>query len=121
MTEKNYQSKVIKDIEALGGIAINGIYTKSGELDLQCGFPIKGKLVYLAVEMKSEVAYTKLLKGLTTKNGLYVITDKSKLANREVLQVYKINKTRKLGGLALFAWNINQVLEYINDTKTTPN
>ena len=119
MKEADYQAKLIQDISKLGGIAINGQYTVAGEADLQCGIPINGVLHHLAIEVKTEVDYNRVMSGLTLVDGLYTITNAVKLKPHEPLQVYKINRNRKLGGLALFAYNIIQVVEYINGTKRT--
>ena len=54
MQESKYQSRIIKLIQSHGGVAINGIYTTSGEADLQCGIPVDGTLVHVAVEVKTE-------------------------------------------------------------------
>lgn len=113
-TEAYYQNKIIKAIEDFGGIAINGVFTKKGEADLQCGILYGGKLLHLAVEVKTPEAYNKLMSGITVTNGLYEITDRSKIATREVLQIHKINRNRELEGKALFAYAFDQILDYIS-------
>lgn len=111
MTEQYYQKKIIKAIEKNGGHCVNGIYTQSGEADLQCGFPVNDKLLYVAIEVKTEKAYKYLMKGLDSD---YNVIDDKKLKPHEFLQMAKIRKVRRLGGLALVAWNYTQVKEYIN-------
>ena len=83
MKEGDYQSKIIKEIEAIDGKAINGNYTKAGEADLQCGWPvddiainpkedikngsvilIKKVLLYLAVEVKTEDNYYRVMRAI---------------------------------------------------------
>jgi hypothetical protein len=116
MTEADYQAKIIKELEKFGGIAVNGIYTKKGEADLQCGISWGGQLLHLAIEVKSKKAYEKLMSGIAVNDeGLYEIVDKSKLDTREVLQLHKINRNRELGGHALFAYEFSQVLEYMEE------
>jgi hypothetical protein len=122
--ETNYQKKIMNDIYALGGWSVNGQFTKRGELDLQCGFPVDTRLLYLAVEVKTPTAYATLMKGLVLENGYYKIVDKKKLKEHEHMQVYKVNQIRKRGGLALFAHSIEQVKEYVNEctnSKTLSN
>jgi len=128
MKESAYQSKIIKGIEALGGRAINGNYTKAGEADLQCGWPMQAPpdedtgyqeapiLVYLAVEVKTAVDYQRVMSCIDEVDGLYVIKEGQKgLKKHEPLQIEKINIVRRLGGNALIAYNIDQVKEYMND------
>ena len=124
MAEKYYQTKMMKGIRSLGGYVINGTYSTSGEADLQCGFPVwvqddfapigirKKILVYLALEAKDKENYHRVMSAIT-KN--YKIKDRSKLKPHEPLQINKIRKVRKLGGLALVAYNIEQVQNYIKE------
>lgn len=112
-TEAYYQSKIAKELEEYGGVAINGVFTKKGEADLQCGILYNGNFLHLAIEVKTPKAYKKLMEGITINDGLYEITDRSKIASREVLQIHKINRNRELEGKALFAHSFNQVLDYL--------
>ncbi len=129
MKESDYQKKIIKGIEDIGGIAINGKYTKDGTADLICGYPeVKcfhwGKntkymppvLLHLHVEVKTKDSYEALMRNnITEVDGFYVCDPKFK--GREVLQSAKLNDVRRRGGLALFAYNIKQVKEYVNGNK----
>ena len=116
MRESGYQRKLIKAIEAMGGWAVNGNFTKDGEADLQCGFPVNGRLHYLALEVKSEKEYHRVMKCVDLVKGEYVLNGNKGLKKHEPLQIEKINMVRSRGGLALVAWNINQVKEYVNDS-----
>lgn len=119
MKESRYQSNIIKGIEKLGGVAINGIYSKSGEADLQCGIPVEDKLLHLVVEVKTKKDYERVMKGIVIRDGLYVVVDEAKLKPHEHLQVAKLNRNRLLGGLAIIAYDIKQVINYINNKETT--
>ena len=116
MLEQAYQSKIIKAIEAAGGHAINGTYSKSGEADLQCGIPVKVHdrtiLVHVAIEVKTEKDYLRVMSGIDDD---YNLTDSKKLKPHEPLQMAKIRRLRNKGGLALVAFNYRQVLEYIDE------
>jgi len=126
MLEQYYQSKLIKDIEEMGGHAVNGTYSKTGEADLQCGIPLwVGKymdgdgpiweqrkiLVHVAIEVKTEKDYARVMKGIDND---YNITHKPALKKHEPLQMAKIRQLRKKGGLALVAYNLKQVMEYMH-------
>jgi len=112
MREAAYQSKLMDKIVDRGGVVVNGMYTKDGESDLQAGMPVNGipVLVYVAIEVKTEKDYYRVMKCIDTDYN--VINDKG-LKKHEALQMYKIRNTRKRGGLALVAFNIEQVDEYI--------
>lgn len=112
-TESYYQNKIAKKLEEFGGVVVNGTFVKKGEADLQCGICWGDNLLHLAIEVKTPKAYEKLMEGITIVDGLYEITNKSKLAPREVLQTHKINHNRELGGHALFAYDFDQVLKYM--------
>ena len=114
-SERQYQTKIIKHIESKGGVAINGAYTVSGEADLQCGYPIDGYLMHLAVEVKTPDNYDRVMSALKEVDGLYEIIDDAKLKEHEPLQVTKINRNRKRGGLALFAATITHIEDYLDD------
>lgn len=115
-TESSYQKKIMKEVEAIGGKSINGLYTKTGEADLQCGYPINGILRYLAIEVKTEVNYNKIMKNVLLNNdGTIFIINKDKLRDGEVLQIHKLNDVINKGGLALLAWNFSQVKDYIEE------
>ena len=51
MTETAYQNKIMKWVEEIGGVVVNGQYSKRGEADLQVGFPYEGTLLHLAIEV----------------------------------------------------------------------
>ncbi len=111
MTEQQYQSKIIKSIEDIGGIVVNGSYTKAGIADLICGYPIENRLIHLHIEVKTEAAYKTLFdKNIIELEGFYVCN--KKFTGREVLQAYKLNEVRRRGGLALFAYSFEQVKAY---------
>jgi len=136
MLESSYQSKIIKSIEALGGVVVNGSFSKTGEADLQCGWPIKQreltdaeeydlivrygtvvlddigpKLIHLAVEVKTEKDYHRVMKCI---NADYTLNGKTGLKEHEPMQMAKIRRNRKLGGLALVAYSFKQVKEYVD-------
>jgi len=113
MTEGYYQNKIIKAIEAIGGQVVNGQYTKTGEADLQCGYPIEGKLLYIAIEVKTKKDYSRVMSGLALVDNRYIVTNRAKLKEHEPMQVIKINRVRNRGGMALIAYNFKQVQEYI--------
>lgn len=125
MTEQAYQSKIIKSIEADGGVVVNGTYSKAGIADLVCGYPIELTtmatdseiiLQHLHVEVKTKEAYEKLMRNnIEEVEGLYIC--KPWFKGREVLQAHKLNEVRKRGGLALFAYSYLQVKEYIDEYK----
>ena len=126
MLEAGYQSKIIKEIEKMGGHAINGTYSKSGEADLQCGIPMYvGKymdgdgpiweqmkvLLHVAIEVKTEKDYDRVMRAIDDD---YNIINSTPLKKHEPLQMAKIRRLRKKGGLALVAFNIKQVMEYVH-------
>lgn len=122
--ESKCQAKLINDLEKLGGHVINGIYTKAGEGDLQCGYPIninlsivsyKTFLHYLVIEVKSENDYYRVMKGVEEIDGFYILTDLKHLKDHEILQIHKLNTVRRKGGLAVLAFNIKQVNDYISN------
>jgi len=138
LKEQAYQSKIIKAIESRGGHVINGQYTRAGEADLQCGYPVEVAkqiahysdygvsytiqvrqiLIYLAVEVKTEEDYARVMKciNIITVDGVeqYQIIGECKgLKKHEPLQIAKINSVRRKGGLALVAWSFEQVEEYV--------
>jgi len=110
--EASYQSKIIKRIQESGGVAINGIYTTSGEADLQCGIPVDGLLIHVAVEVKTEKDYYRVMRCIDED---YNVINEKGLKKHEPLQMAKIRRNRKLGGKALIAFNYNQVMEYVHD------
>ncbi len=112
MKEARYQAKIMAQIQKDGGVAVNGNFTSNGEADLQCGIPVDGKLLHVAVEVKTEFDYHRVMKGIDEN---YNVIDKKKLKSHEVLQCAKIRRNRKLGGLALVAYNYKQVLDYVHD------
>ena len=116
MTESKYQSKISKALLKEKGWLVNGIFTKDGESDLQGGFPFKDSLFYIAIEVKTEKDYYRIMSGVKVikEDGieLYKIVDDKKLKEHESLQIAKINLIRKRNGLGLIAWNYSQVKEY---------
>ena len=125
MLESGYQTKIIKSIIADGGTAITG-KLKTGEADIQAGYPFdimtkqgmsfkpKTLLVKLAIEVKTPKAYAYLMQGVEEVNGLYVVTNSTKLKEHEELQIFKLNNVRKRGGFALIAHSYEQVKEYMD-------
>ena len=126
--------------EAIGGHNVNGKYTRAGEADIQGGWPIshmvydgrveateyslgcdnsryENRLLYLAVEVKTEVAYNQLEKKwkMLTVDGVEQYQLDKSFKGREILQAAKINDIRRKGGLALFAWSFEQVEQYVKD------
>lgn len=116
--ESRYQSKIMRGLEAVEGKAINGTYTKKGEADIQGGYPISGRLYYIAVEVKTEDNYYRVMQALEEMDNRYIVTNPSKLKAHEALQVHKINEVRDLGGLALFAYSFEQVEDYVQSEIT---
>lgn len=114
MKEAQYQKKIMDNIYAMGGVSINGQYTKSGETDLQCGYPVTlscfSGLLYIAIEVKTEKNYYRVMSAIDEN---YNVVDGKKLKAHEFLQMAKIRETRKRGGLALVAYDISQVKEYV--------
>lgn len=127
MTEQGYQSKIIKAIEAIGGVAINGNFTTAGTADLICGYPwtIMTKqgydfkprviLLHLHIEVKTPFDYDRVFRSIYEEDGYYHFKDDIKsLKKHEYLQITKLNKLRKLGGLGLIAHSFEQVKEYVD-------
>jgi len=114
MKEADYQKKIVDWVENSGGFAVNGKYTKAGIPDLICGVPVFGKLMFVAIEVKTPENYNRVMRALTIRNGEYLVFDRPKLKEHEVLQVAKINHIRRLGGKALFAYDKHQVSEYVH-------
>lgn len=120
MKEQDYQTKIIKSIEAIGGIAINGNFTKAGTADLICGYPIAGILHHVHIEVKTPYDYDRVFRAIDEEDGYYKFKDDVRpLKKHEYLQITKLNSVRKLGGLALVAYDIKQVQEYINDNRNS--
>jgi hypothetical protein len=119
MRESQYQSKIIKGFESIGGWCVNGLMTKKGEVDLHGGYPIDNQLHYIAIEVKTEKAYNYMMQGIEIVDGRYKIVDFKKLKDQEPMQILKLNKIRDRGGLALLAYSFEQVKEYIDDVRRT--
>ena len=128
MKEQDYQTKIIKGIEAIGGEAINGNFTKAGTADLICGWPyivdssekFKGytisepRLLHLHVEVKTPEDYERVFRSIEEVDGRYVFKeDTSSLKKHETLQITKLNRVRDKGGLGLIAHSFEQVKEYV--------
>jgi len=129
MAKESYnQSSIMGKIESIGGHVINGVYTRAGEADLQCGYPISignepveinGPLMpimilaHLCVETKTEKDYYRVMSALEEVDGQYKIIDIKKLKKHEPLQVAKVNAVRRKHGMALFAYCFEQVEEYV--------
>ena len=142
MTEAGYQSKIIKSIEDIGGIAINGNFTKAGTADLVCGYPKPTKvlsdteigylimtygnavldenlrdniLLHLHVEVKTKHDYERVFRSIKEIDDRYVFNEDTKsLKKHEYLQITKLNLVRDKGGLGLIAWSFEQVKEYVD-------
>lgn len=125
MKEAGYQSRIIAKIKQGGGHAVNGNFTTAGEADLQCGIPVLIQhpqfdsnnivttiLVYVAVEVKDEFNYHRVMGAIDEH---YNVINKKALKSHEVLQMAKIRAVRKIGGLALVAYNYKQIMEYIDE------
>lgn len=115
MKESRVQTKIKKEIEKLGGKVINGVYTATGEADLQCGYPVNGVLLYLAIEVKTPKMYEKMMQSIYIKNNRYEIKDYDYLKDHEILQLAKLNDVRDRGGLAILADSWERVEEYIKE------
>ena len=133
--EQYFQSKIIKAIESRGGHAITGTFSRAGEADIQAGYPVthytsyadettlsgiavskRIKLYYLAVEVKTEKDYARVMKCINIVDGLYqIIADCKGLKPHEPLQITKINNVRKKGGLAIIAYDFKQVEQYVKE------
>ena len=135
MTEQGYQSKIIKDIERIGGIAINGNFSKKGTADLICGYPIitevfslpvdfpeqsivqmkaKTRLLHLHIEVKTPKDYDRVMRSIVEIDGQYEFNECTKsLKEHEYLQITKLNLVRKKGGLGLIAHSFEQVVDYV--------
>ncbi len=129
MKEQQYQAKIIKAIESRGGHVINGQFTRAGEADLQCGYPVDIgtpgvnkdiALFYLAVEVKTEKDYHRVMKCIetyTNDDGIELIKPNGQkgLKSHESLQIAKISNVRRKGGLAIIAYSFEQVEQYVKD------
>ena len=122
MKEQAYQSRIIKEIEAIGGHVVNGNYTKAGEADLQCGIPVEycpagdshvpeTILVHCAVEVKTQYDYGRVMECVDED---YNIIKTAGLKKHEVLQITKLRMLRNKGGLALVAYNFKQIMDYVH-------
>lgn len=112
MEETGYKRKILSHLRS-EGVAVIGVFSTSGELDIQGAIPYKGRLLYIAIEVKTKTNYYRVMSGLREENGEYVIVDVKKLKEHEVLQVAKANSTRRKGGLALFAYSWEQIVDYL--------
>jgi len=127
MTEAYFQKKIMNKIESIGGHVINGKYTRTGEADLQCGYPItitwdtgdkeygeEGRtfLFHLCVEVKTPKDYERVMRAIDKD---YNIIDQKPLKKHEALQIAKIRQVRKKGGLALVAYSFDQVKQYVEE------
>ncbi len=86
------------------------MYSAIGEADLQCGIPVDGRLIHVAIEVKTEKDYYRVMR--CVDNDYNVINEKG-LKKHEPLQMAKIRRNRRLGGKALVAFNYNQVIDYV--------
>ena len=132
MTEAYFQKKIMDKIESIGGHVINGKYTRTGEADLQCGYPVEidvigeidhewgvdvvttGKtiLAHLCVEVKTPKDYERVMRAIDED---YNIIDQKPLKKHESVQMAKIRQVRKKGGLALVAYSFDQVKQYVEE------
>lgn len=113
--ESYYQKRIIDWFKSVGGTAITGVFPK-GEADIQAGYPWRNLLLNVMVEVKTEADYARVMSGIIEANGLYEIIDHSKLKEHEPLQIFKLNEVRKKNGLALIAYSVAQVVEYLETT-----
>jgi len=115
--EAYYQKKIINWFISIGGTAITGTLP-TGEADVQAGFPWvineRVHLLNVMVEVKTEEDYYRVMRALEEVNGLYVIVDQVPLKKHEALQITKLNNVRKKGGLAVLAFSVVQVRDYIS-------
>lgn len=117
MLESKYQSNIITECKKDGGKLVNGVFSKSGEADLQGGYPFKDQLMYIAIEVKTEKDYNRIMSAISIINTdkkvqIYKVNNMKKLKKQEYKQILKINEVRLLGGLALIAFNYKQVKDY---------
>lgn len=134
MKEQDYQTKIIKAIEAIGGVAINGNFTKAGTADLICGWPViveelyrdkehsefrsTKKLLHVHVEVKTKYDYARVFRSIYEDEDRYIFNENTKsLKEHEYLQITKLNSVRNKGGLALIAYSFEQVERYVNANK----
>lgn len=128
MKEADYQKKIIKAIESIGGTAINGKFSITGTADLICGYPFKAiralpdlteytVLRHLHVEVKTPKDYDRVFRSIEEVEGRYVFKEDIKsLKPHEYLQITKLNIERDKGGLALIAHSFEQVKDYVCST-----
>jgi len=117
MMESHYQKKIIEGIMEIGGWAINGKYTTNGEADLQAGIPCEKAskyLLYCAIEVKTPRDYARVMSAIDDE---YNVVQRQKLKPHEHVQMAKIRKIRKRGGLAVVAYNLKQVMDYIGSAQ----
>lgn len=125
MRESAFQSKIIKKIESIGGEAINGRYTKAGIADLICGYPVvigdRELLLHIHIEVKTKADWYRVMQSVEELNisltdkpmYRYFIKNKKYLKSHETLQITKLNEVREKNGLAIVAYEFEQVEEYI--------
>lgn len=113
-TEGYYQKRIIKWFHSVGGTAITGTLP-TGEADIQAGYPHEGRLYNVMVEVKTEEDYHRVMRGVVEKDGRYFIINRQALKKHEPLQILKLNYVRARGGLALVAFSVAQVVEYIEE------
>lgn len=111
-SEQYYQKKIIKWFHGIGGTAITG-QLPIGEADIQAGYPHQGRLLNVMVEVKTEHDYNRVMEGVDEIDERYVIVNRNKLKEHEPLQIHKLNSVREKGGMALLAFSVEQVKEYI--------
>ncbi len=117
-TEAYYQKKIINSIEDIGGVVVNGQYSKAGIADLICGYPILHKLLHLHVEVKTPKDYDRVFRSIKEVEDRYVFNEDTRsLKKHEHLQITKLNMLRDRGGLGLIAHSFEQVKEYVNENK----
>ena len=112
--EAYYQKQIIKWFHSVGGTAITGVFP-TGEADIQAGYPYKDRLLNVMIEVKTEEDYHRVMRGVVEKDGRYFITNSKALKKHEPLQILKLNNVRSRGGLALIAFSVAQVVEYIEE------
>ena len=113
MKESSYQKKIINSIIANGGKAFTGHFPKA-QADIVAMLS-DGR--YIEIEVKTPENYERVMKCVVEESGLYSLLEGIKgLKPHEPAQIMKLNKTRRLGGLALLAHSYEQVQEYVHNT-----
>lgn len=113
-SEGYYQKRIIKWFNSIGGYAYTG-NLPTGEADVPAGYPHRGRLLNVYVEVKTPDNYKRLLSGLELVDERYIIVDEKKLKKHEPLQIHKLNLVRDRGGMSIIAATVDHVKEYIEE------